>query len=60
MTKEVALQGIAYKFLEGADAPVLSDATAVELQGYYSSFAGTGVPSGASLPHLPLYGMIAE
>ena len=38
------------------NAAVRSDATAIALQEYITSFAKTGVPSGAGIPSFPLYG----
>ncbi|KAL8689466.1 MAG: hypothetical protein Q9218_004871 [Villophora microphyllina] len=49
-------QDVPYTFFNGPNTAVLSDATAVALQEYITSFAETGVPSGASLPGFPLYG----
>ncbi|KAI4232677.1 MAG: hypothetical protein LQ349_004866 [Xanthoria aureola] len=49
-------QDIYYTFFNGPDAAVESDATAMALQGYVTSFAASGVPSGPSLPRFPLYG----
>lgn len=34
----------------------MSDATAIALQEYITSFAASGVPGGPSLPQFPLYG----
>ncbi|KAI4268983.1 MAG: hypothetical protein L6R38_007644 [Xanthoria sp. 2 TBL-2021] len=49
-------QDVDYTFFNGPDAAVESDATAVALQEYITSFAATGMPSGPSLPRFPLYG----
>ncbi|KAL8702647.1 MAG: hypothetical protein Q9201_004172 [Fulgogasparrea decipioides] len=48
-------QDVAYTFFNGPNMAVLSDATAVALQEYITSFAETGVPSGPSIPTFPLY-----
>lgn len=49
-------QDVPYTFFNGPSTAVLSDATAVALQEYITSFAETGVPSGPSIPSFPLYG----
>ncbi|KAL8874457.1 MAG: hypothetical protein Q9174_000202 [Haloplaca sp. 1 TL-2023] len=49
-------QDIPYTFFNGPDMEVVSDDTALALQQYITSFAETGVPSGASIPRFPLYG----
>ncbi|KAL8708032.1 MAG: hypothetical protein Q9220_007028 [cf. Caloplaca sp. 1 TL-2023] len=53
-------QDIPYTFFNGPNAQVLSDATAVALQAYITSFATNGVPSGSGIPHFPLYGNNSE
>lgn len=55
-------QDVPYTFFNGLNSvtgdnvPVQSDATALALQEYITSFAATGVPSGPGIPRFPLYG----
>ncbi|KAL8833401.1 MAG: hypothetical protein Q9170_004282 [Blastenia crenularia] len=55
-------QDVPYTFFNGpqmavgTNAGVQSDATALALQQYITSFAETGVPSGSGIPSFPLYG----
>lgn len=55
-------QDIPYTFFNGPNSvtngnmPVQSDATALALQVYITSFAQTGVPRGSGIPRFPLYG----
>ncbi|KAI4183193.1 MAG: hypothetical protein LQ348_004719, partial [Seirophora lacunosa] len=49
-------QDIPYTFFNGPNTAVLSDATALALQAYITSFAENGMPSGSGIPSFPLYG----
>lgn len=49
-------QDIYYTFFNGPNMAVLSDAAALALQTYITSFAETGIPSGPGIPSFPLYG----
>ncbi|KAL9011610.1 MAG: hypothetical protein Q9173_003556 [Seirophora scorigena] len=49
-------QDIPYTFFNGPNTAVLSDATALALQAYITSFAENGLPSGSGIPSFPLYG----
>lgn len=49
-------QDIPYTFFNGPDPAVLNPQIALALQDYITSFAQTGVPSGAGLPIFPMFG----
>ncbi|KAI4269514.1 MAG: hypothetical protein LQ337_007237 [Flavoplaca oasis] len=49
-------QDVPYTFFNGPKGEVESEAIAVALQEYITSFAVTGVPRGPSLPQFPFYG----
>lgn len=49
-------QDVPYTFWNGPSPAVTSKSIALALQTYITSFAATGVPSGAKLPEFPLWG----